>query len=120
MNRDIQYSNSVVLAGHSREDPEMVYMPDGTALMRFDLYTAEPWREFQSGVVHTRWESHSIVVLDRLAEVAMEYLMHSTPVEVRGRLRTRRWRDSDNRELSTTEVYADDLIINGVPASTYI
>lgn len=120
MTQDIHYSNQVLLAGFVKHDPDMCYMPAGTPVARFDVCIAEPWVEFQTGNLHPRWESHSVVAFGRLAEVAVEYLKQSQPVEVRGRLRTRRWRDQDNRELTTTEVYADDLTINGVPASTYL
>ena len=114
-----RHENEVRLAGHARNCPELWYLSDGAAVARFEVRIAEHWPARGSNVGHVRLESHTVVVIGRLAEVALEYLGASMPVAVTGRLRTRRWQDKDGREMATTEIHADDLVIDGIPASAY-
>ncbi|MGE2798789.1 single-stranded DNA-binding protein, partial [Escherichia coli] len=55
-------------------DPEIRYMPSGTAVANFNVATTDTWRDKQSGEQREHTEWHRIVLKGRLAEVAGEYL----------------------------------------------
>ncbi len=66
--------NKVILVGNLGSDPEIRYMPSGTAVANFNVATTDTWRDKQSGEQREHTEWHRIVLKGRLAEVAGEYL----------------------------------------------
>ena len=105
--------NKVILIGNLGRDPEMRYTPSGSAICSLRIATARTWKNKDSGerVEETEW--HSVVMYDRLAEVAGEYLRKGRPVYVEGRLKTRKWQDKEGVERYTTEIVADQMQLLG-------
>ena len=105
--------NKVILIGNLGRDPEMRYTPSGSAICSLRIATARTWKNKDSGerVEETEW--HSVVMYDRLAEVAGEYLRKGRPVYVEGRLKTRKWQDKEGRDQYTTEIVADQMQLRG-------
>ena len=66
--------NKVIIVGNLGADPEVKYMPSGDAVCNISVATTESWKDKQSGekVENTEW--HRVVMFDRLAEIAAEYL----------------------------------------------
>src|SRR5438046_10494388 len=59
-------------------------------------------------------EWHNVVLWQRLAEIAGEYLKKGGKVYVEGRLQTRSWEDKQtNQKRYMTEVVASDLVLLG-------
>jgi len=105
--------NKVILIGNLGKDPEMRYTPSGSAICSLRLATTRNWKSKESGerVEETEW--HSVVMYDRLAEVAGEYLRKGRPVYIEGRLKTRKWQDKDGNDRYTTEIVADQMQLLG-------
>lgn len=105
--------NKVILIGNLGRDPEMRYTPSGSAICSLRIATARTWKNKDSGerVEETEW--HSVVMYDRLAEVAGEYLRKGSPVYVEGRLKTRKWQDKDGNDRYTTEIVAEEMKMLG-------
>nr|WP_317582385.1 single-stranded DNA-binding protein [Klebsiella pneumoniae] len=97
--------NKVILVGNLGSDPEIRYMPSGTAVANFNVATTDTWRDKQSGEQREHTEWHRIVLKGRLAEVAGEYLKKGSQVYLEGSNRTRKWTDSQQIERYTTEKY---------------
>jgi single-strand DNA-binding protein len=76
----------VIIIGHLGGDPQMRYMPDGTAVTSFSVATNHSWTDKQSGqkVDETTW--FRISVWGRQAEVVNQYLSKGRQVFVEGRL----------------------------------
>jgi len=110
--------NKVILVGHLGRDPELRYMPDGTAIANASVATSFRWNDKQSAEKKEETEWHRVVFRARLAEIAGEYLKKGSQVYVEGRLRTRKWADKDGTERYTTEVLASSLQMLGARAST--
>jgi single-strand DNA-binding protein len=105
--------NKVILVGHLGKDPEVKYTPQGTAVAKFSVATN--WRskdkegQWQD---HTEW--HNVVLWERLAEVAGEYLKKGRQVYIEGRLQTRSWDDKQTGQKKyMTEIVANDLVLLG-------
>lgn len=74
----------VILIGNLGRDPEMRYMPDGTAVTSFSMATSRRWTDRASGqpVDETTW--FRISVWGRQAETANQYLNKGSKVLVEG------------------------------------
>ncbi len=105
--------NKVILIGNLGKDPEIKYTPNGTAVGRFSLATNERYKD-KDGNWQDRTEWHNIVVWQRLAEIAGEYLKKGRTVYIEGRLRTDSWEDKNTHEKKyKTEIVAQDLVLLG-------
>jgi single-strand DNA-binding protein len=105
--------NKVILVGHLGADPESRAMPSGRNVTNLRLATSESWKDKQSGEQKERTEWHSIVLYDRLGEVATEYLKKGSQVYIEGRLQTRKWQDKEGKDRYTTEIIANDMQMLG-------
>ena len=105
--------NRVQLIGNLGKDPEVKYTPSGTAVAKLAIATNERYKD-KNGEWQDRTEWHNVVLWQRLAEVAGEYLKKGGKVYIEGRLQTRSWDDKQtNQKKYMTEVVASDLILLG-------
>lgn len=102
--------NKVILIGNLGKDPDMRYTPNGLAVANLTLATSESWKDKQSGENVERTEWHRIVMYQRLAEIAGEYLRKGSKIYIEGRLQTRKWQDkTSGQDRYTTEIVADSM-----------
>lgn len=90
--------NKVILVGNLGQDPEVRYIPNGSAVATLSLATSESWRDKQSGEQKEVTEWHRVVIFGKLAEIAGEYLRKGSQVYIEGQLRTRKWTDQSGQE----------------------
>ena len=105
--------NKVILIGNLGKDPETRYMPSGSAVTNLSVATSESWKDKQTGEQTERTEWHKVVMFDRLAEVAAEYLRKGSQVYIEGKLQTRKWQDRDGNDRWTTEIRANEMQMLG-------
>ena len=105
--------NKVIIIGNLGRDPEVRYTPNGSAVCNLGIATTRNWKNKESGERQEETEWHRVVMFDRLAEIAGEYLKKGRPVYIEGRLRTRKWTDKDGVEKYTTEIYAEQMQLLG-------
>ncbi|MEK6281587.1 MAG: single-stranded DNA-binding protein [Acidobacteriota bacterium] len=100
--------NKLILIGNLGRDPELRYTPQGTPVCSFSLATNER-RKNKAGEIqdHATW--FRVVVWNRQAETAAQYLTKGRPVYIEGRLRVEEWTDRDGKPRHTLEVHATDL-----------
>jgi single-strand DNA-binding protein len=92
--------NRVQLIGNLGKDPEIKYTPQGTPVAKLTIATNERFKD--------------IVLWQRLAEIAGEYLKKGGKVYIEGRLQTRSWDDkTSGQKKYMTEVVGSDLILLG-------
>jgi single-strand DNA-binding protein len=105
--------NKVILIGNLGKDPEVKYTPSGTPVAKIALATNERFKD-KNGEWQDRTEWHNVVLWQRLAEIAGEYLKKGGKVYIEGRLQTRSWDDKQtNQKKYMTEVVASDLVLLG-------
>lgn len=105
--------NKVIIVGNLGQDPETRYMPSGKAVTNLRVATSESWKDKQTGEQREQTEWHSVVMYDRLAEIAAEYLRKGSQVYLEGKLRTRKWQDKEGRDRYTTEIQANEMQMLG-------
>jgi len=102
--------NKVILIGNLGRDPEVRYMPSGSAVTNVTIATTDSWKDKQTGDKQERTEWHNVVFFNRLAEIAGEYLKKGSKVYVEGSLRTRKWQDKNTgADRYTTEIVANEM-----------
>lgn len=105
--------NKVILIGNLGRDPEVRYTPSGAAVCNLRLATTRNWKNRDTGERQEETEWHSVVLYDRQAEVAGEYLKKGRSVYIEGRLQTRKYTDKDGVEKYSTEIVADRMQLIG-------
>jgi single-strand DNA-binding protein len=105
--------NKVILVGNLGQDPETRYMPSGKAVSNIRIATSEGWKDKQTGDTQERTEWHSVVLFDKLGEIAAEYLRKGSQVYIEGSLRTRKWQDKEGKDRYTTEIVAREMQMLG-------
>jgi single-strand DNA-binding protein len=105
--------NKVIIVGNLGKDPEVRYMPSGSAICNVNVATTRQWKNKESGEKMEETDWHRIVFFDRLAEIAGEYLKKGRSVYVEGRLRTRKWTDKEGKDQYTTEIVATEMQMLG-------
>ena len=99
--------NKVILMGNLTRDPELQYLPSGTAVARVGIAVSHVYNDRQSG---ERKEDVCFVDLDafgRTAEVINEYFQKGRPILVEGRLRFQSWETDDGQRRSKHSVMVD-------------
>jgi len=105
--------NKVIVVGNLGQDPDTRYMPSGSAVTNITVATNESWKDKQTGEQKDRTEWHKVVMFDRLAEIAAEYLRKGSQVYIEGKLQTRKWQDKDGNDRYTTEIVAKEMQMLG-------
>jgi single-strand DNA-binding protein len=100
--------NKVFLIGNLTRDPELRYVPSGTAVATFTIATNRVFVT-QTGEKKEQTTFVRVVVWGRRAEVCGEYLSKGSPLFVEGRLQSRSWETPDGQKRSTLEVVADNV-----------
>jgi single-strand DNA-binding protein len=100
--------NKVFLIGNLTRDPELRYIPSGSAVVTFTVAVNRVYKS-QTGEKKEQVSFIRVVVWGRRAEVCGEYLSKGSPVFVEGRLQSREWETQDGQKRSTTEVVADNI-----------
>jgi len=105
--------NKVIIVGKLGNDPEIRTMPNGEAVANISVATSENWLDKNTGERREVTEWHRIVLFRRLAEIAGQYLRKGSQVYVEGRLKTRKWQDSNGQDRYATEIMGDNLQMLG-------
>ena len=97
--------NKVIIIGNLGNEPDMRTMPNGRPVANISVATSEAWKD-SNGQKQEATEWHRIVLFDRLAEIAGEYLHKGSKVYVEGKLKTRKWQDQQTGQ----DRYATDIV----------
>ncbi len=100
--------NKAIIVGRLGKDVELRYTPSGTAICNISVATSYKPKDKDEV---TEW--HRITLIDRLAEIASEYLKKGSLAYFEGRLQTRKWQDTDGKDNYTTEIVASSLQLLG-------
>lgn len=100
--------NRVILVGNLTRDPELRYIPSGTAVCEVGLAVNNrrkndkgEWVEETTFVDVTFWQ--------RTAEVVSEYLSKGSPILVEGRLKLDTWESQDGKKQSKLRVVGETM-----------
>ena len=104
--------NNVTLIGRLTRDPEMRYIPSGTAVCNFNLavdkgLNKDKKQEMQSKGQPTA-DFINIIVWGKMGESCANYLVKGRLVGIQGRIQSGRY-EKDGRTVYTTDVVANQV-----------
>lgn len=103
--------NKVMIIGNLGANPENRFLPNGNPVTNMSIATSRKWKDKEGNQQeHTEW--HRVVLFNRLAEIAAQYLNKGSKVYVEGSLRTNKW-EKDGQTHYTTEIIASELTMLG-------
>lgn len=103
--------NRVQLVGNLGKDPELRATPSGKSVCTLNIATTESYKN-SSGEWQDNTEWHRVVLWERLADVAAQYLKQGNKVFIEGRLKTRSY-EQDGITKYMTEIIANNMIMMG-------
>lgn len=98
--------NKVFVIGNLTRDPELRYIPSGTAVVNLRIAVNRRFRDRNGG---QKEETCFItaVVWDKQAEACNQYLRKGNATFVEGRLQSRSWESPDGSKRNTIEIRAE-------------
>jgi len=102
--------NRVQLIGNLGAAPEVRNLNSGKKVAQFSIATSETYKNSAGErVQETQW--HQVVVWNKLAEIAENYLEKGKRVAVEGKLTYRSYEDKNGVKRYVTEVLASDILM---------
>lgn len=103
--------NKVLLLGNVGKDPDVKFLPSGTAVANLTLATSERTKD-KSGEWQDRTEWHNLTAYQRTAEIIRDYVKKGSKIYVEGRIQTRSWDDqASGQKKYRTEIIVNDLVL---------
>lgn len=98
--------NKVILMGNLTRDPELKYLPSGTAVANFGLAMNETYTDRQTGEKREEACFVEIETWGRQAEIVNEYFQKGRPILLEGSLKFDSWEADDGTKRSRLKVRA--------------
>ncbi len=106
--------NRVILVGNLTRDPEVRYIPSGTAVTDIGLAVNRTWFDKQSNSRKEDVTFVDVTLWGRTAEIAGEYLSKGRPVLIEGRLHMDTWQDKETgQNRSKLKVIGEQMTMLG-------
>jgi len=99
--------NKVLLMGNLTRDPELRYIPSGTAVAEFGLAINREYQDKGSGEKKEDVCFVDITVWGKQAEICNQYLTKGRPVFVEGRLQFDSWEGKEGEKRSKLRVVGE-------------
>lgn len=90
--------NQTILLGHLTDDPELRYVPSGTAVTKFGVAVNKSYKNKDGSQPDPLFVD--IETWDSLAELCAKYLKKGSPALIAGELCLSRWEDQDGNKRS--------------------
>jgi single-strand DNA-binding protein len=101
--------NKVILLGNVGKDPEVKFLPSGSAVATFSIATSERFKD-KGGEFQDRTEWHNLVAFGKVAEIIRDYVKKGAKLYVEGSLRTQSWDD----KTSGQKRYRTEIVVNDI------
>lgn len=96
--------NKVILMGNLTRDPEMKYLPSGTAVANFGIAVSERYTDRQSGEQRENVCFVDVEAWDRQAEIVNEYMSKGRPIFIEGSLKFDSWETPEGEKRNRLKV----------------
>lgn len=102
--------NKVMLIGRATNNLQVkIIESTGMAVVNFTIATNRKYKNKDGNILEDA-EYHRCVAYGNSAEVLGKYLTKWKKVYVEGRLRTKKWQDSEGHDRFSTEIIVDNFI----------
>lgn len=102
--------NHVQLLGFVGQDPEVRNTVTGKKVAKFSIATTESYKD-PGGQWHNETTWHKILCWETLAERTEQQIRKGSHLLLTGKIRYRKYTDSNNTERYITEIHPDTLIL---------
>ena len=102
--------NKVTLIGNLGQDPEVRTTPNGTQVCTLSIATTERYKD-RNGEWQESTDWHNLVLWDRLAEIAGQYLKKGSRIFAEGRIKYRSYEGNDGVKRYVTDIVAQNIIM---------
>lgn len=99
--------NKVILVGHCGRDAEVRNLQGGAKVATVTLATTQKFGDKEE----TEW--HTVVLWNKLAEVAEKYVQKGSQIYIEGRIKTEKFTGSDGNERYMVRIVADSMQLLG-------
>jgi single-strand DNA-binding protein len=99
--------NKVILIGRLGSDVEYKQTQSGSPIAKLSLATSDKWKDKQ-GQPQERTEWHRVILWNKLADIANQYLVKGSQVYLEGKLQTKEYQDQQGQTKKITQV-----VLNG-------
>jgi single-strand DNA-binding protein len=106
--------NKVMLIGNLTRDPELSYLPTGTALAKMGIAVNRSWKD-KSGQWQREASFFDLEAWSQSAEFAAKYLKKGRRVFVEGSLRQNTWEAQDGSKRSQVRISVDRIQFADAP-----
>ena len=96
--------NKVILMGNLTRDPEMKYLPSGTAVTNFGLAMSDKYTDRESGELRETVCFVDVEAWGRQGEIVNEYLSKGSPVFIEGALKFDSWETPEGEKRNKLKV----------------
>jgi len=104
--------NKAILVGNLGRDAEMRFTTGGTAVATESIATTDHFTD-RDGQKREDTQWHRIVIWGKTAESIQPYLTKGKQIYVEGKIQTREWTDKEGKQVKTTEIRADRVVLLG-------
>jgi single-strand DNA-binding protein len=104
--------NKAILVGNLGRDAEMRFTSGGTAVATVSIATTDVYND-RDGQKKEDTQWHRIVIWGKMAESIQPYLTKGKQIYVEGKIQTREWTDKEGKQVKTTEIRADRVVLLG-------
>jgi len=101
--------HQTTVIGYLGKDPEVRYLPSGSAVAEFSVATTESWKDKQSGDKREHTEWYNCRCFGKLAELVGEYRRKGDLVFVQGNMRTDKWQDKEGNDRYSTRLQVQNM-----------
>lgn len=101
--------NKVFILGRLTDNPQLRSTPAGHQVATFSIATNRIWNRKSDGQRQVDVQYHNVVVWNRQAEIASQFLTKGSLVLIEGRLQTRTWQDQQGQNRRTTEIVCERM-----------
>jgi single-strand DNA-binding protein len=106
--------NRVILMGNLTRDPQVKYIPSGTAVAELGLAVNRTWYDKNTNQKKEDVTFVDVTLWGRTAEIAGEYLSKGRAVLIEGRLQMDTWQDKETgQNRSKLKVVAENMTMVG-------
>ena len=104
--------NKVQIIGTLGRDPEMKYLPSGSAVVSVSVATDESYNDKNSGQKVEKTEWHRMTAFGKLAEIIGQYLKKGSKAYFEGKLRTNEYEKDGIKRYSTEIVISEMMMLD--------
>lgn len=101
--------NKVLLMGNLTRDPELKYLPSGTAVCEFGLAVNRRWNDQQTGEKKEQTCFVDLTSYGRQAETLNQYMKKGRPIFIEGRLDYAQWETPEGQKRSKLRVVVENF-----------